>query len=193
MYWPIFSAYEPRSGWKSVHAKVQTDLWAMINTPDIQPSSPLIRTSHNPCISPTQSYIYIYVYISIRPIYFYIHIDLHIYICIYLHTYIHVSISVSIYRYPCIYIWFKAGSQPLRFYTFFSSRHERHSLQTAHAAALGNNAIYLAERKSCATLYTTAVRLVVIASDPVAATLTLLELHCCDCYFLGSYVLLMKS
>ena len=57
-----------------------------------------------------------------------------------------------------------AGSQPLRFYTFFSTRHERHGLQTAQAAALGNTAIYLAERKSCATLYTTAVRIVIINS-----------------------------
>ena len=82
----------------------------------------------------------------------------------------------------------KAGSQPLQFYTFFSSRHEQHGLQTAQAAALGN-----IDFKSCATLYTNAVRIVVISSDPVAAILPLLKLHSCNCYYMGSYVLLTKS
>ena len=89
----------------------------------------------------------------------------------------------------CMYIRFQAGWHPLR----FRSRHERHGLQTAQAAALGNTAIYLADRKTCATLSTTAVRTVVISSDPVAAILSLLKLHCCDFYYIGSYVLLMKS
>ena len=43
------------------------------------------------------------------------------------------------------------------------------------------------------TLYTTGVRIVDISSDLVAAILTLLKLHCCDCYFKGNCVLLMKS
>ena len=30
-------------------------------------------------------------------------------------------------------------------------------------------------------------------SDTVAAMPTTLKLHCCDCYFIGNYVLLMKS
>ena len=42
------------------------------------------------------------------------------------------------------------------------------------------------------TLHTTAVSIVVISSDPVAASLTLLELPCCDCYFIGNCVLLLK-
>ena len=78
-------------------------------------------------------------------------------------------------------------------FAHFSSRHERHGLQKAQAAALGNTAIYLTEHKTCATLYTTAVRIVVASSDPVAAILTLQKLHCCDCYYIGSYVLLVKS
>ena len=78
-------------------------------------------------------------------------------------------------------------------FTHFSSRQEGHGLQTAQAAALGNTAFYLAERKTCATLPTTVVRIVVISSDLVAAILTLLKLHCCDYYSTDSYVLLMKS
>ena len=78
-------------------------------------------------------------------------------------------------------------------FTHVSNRHERHGLQTAQAAALRNTAIYLAERNTCATLYTTAVRVVVISTDPVAAIFTLLKLHCCDCYCIGRHVLLMTS
>ena len=37
--------------------------------------------------------------------------------------------------------------------------------------------IFFAERKACATLHTTAVRIVVISSDPVAAILTSRTLH----------------
>ena len=43
------------------------------------------------------------------------------------------------------------------------------------------------------TLYTTAVRIVVIISDPVDAILTLLKLHCCACSFIDKCVLLMRS
>ena len=70
-------------------------------------------------------------------------------------------------------VGFKRDRNPCVFYTFFSSRHERHGCQTAQAALLGNTAIYIAERKTCATLYTTAVRTVVISSGPVAAILIL--------------------
>ena len=78
-------------------------------------------------------------------------------------------------------------------FTHFSSRHIRRGLQTAQAAALGNTAIYLVERTTCVTVYTTAAGIVVAFSDPVAAMLALPKLLCCDCYYVGSYVLLMKS
>ena len=43
------------------------------------------------------------------------------------------------------------------------------------------------------TLYTTAASIVVLIGDPVAAILPVLKLHCCDFYFIGNCVLLVKS
>ena len=101
-------------------------------------------------------------------------------------------LSLSLHSAPTL-TQFVSEIATLRFYTFFSGRHERHGFQTAQATALGNTAIFLAERKTCVALYTTAVRTLVISSGPVVALLTLLKFHSCDCYYIGSYVLLMKS
>ena len=99
------------------------------------------------------------------------HFSCHISMYLYRYKHMHTDIYICAYTYnkqlneqtrkqvntqtkTCMYMYmrFKAGSRPLRFYTFFSNRHERHGLQTTQAAVLGNTAIYLAERKTCATL-----------------------------------------
>ena len=97
------------------------------------------------------AYLHIYMYIHI-------HIDVHTYLCIhrrmFLRMHIYMSTWVNIYIRTCKYMYtYKyTVSSEIATYTFFSSGHARHGLQTAQAAALGNTAVYLAEPKTCATL-----------------------------------------